>query len=388
MDRPHPAPPEPPIGRSAGPIQPALDRRLRERADGAGRLRFDRFMEIALYDPDGGYYRRTDRRFGRTGDFYTAPGVAPLFGQALAERLIAAWRAQGAPRRYRIVELGPGDGTLARDILGHLARRLPASADGFEYLLWERSPIRGEEARRRAADAAGAVRLRVAAPTGPEAPFTGAVIANEVLDAQPCRRFVAREGRWLERFVDLATMQLTELPAEPAPGPAPSEEGDELEVAPGAVALIRTVADLLADGLALIIDYGAPEGNAGRPTFQTARDHRAGGDPLTAPGTQDLSAWVDFPRVRSAARQAGLTEIAFRSQAEALTAWGLAERAAEWGRTAADPVEQVRRHLAVKNLLFGFANFRVLELATGTLARRWSPGDAALPAGVPTRAEP
>ncbi len=345
-----------------------LRARLRAAADRSGELRFDRFMEIALYAPEGGYYARPDLTFDGGGDFYTAPAVAPLFGWAVAERLLAAWRLQGAPRRYRIVELGPGDGTLAGDILEHLGRRLGPAAGGFSYELADRSSPRAEAAYRRAAGRAGAIALGLPPRTGAATPFPGAVIANEVLDAFPCRRFVARGGRWFERYVDVAAGVGTERPVDRPDLPAP-EEGAELEVADGAAGLVRSWADRLTDGLLLLLDYGGPAGNGGRATLQSLRGHRTGRDLLEDPGRQDLSAWVDFPRIRAAARRAGFLEVAFRSQAEALTDWGLGDLARPWIAAAADPVERVRRHLAVKNLLFGFPNFQVLELAAGALAR-------------------
>ncbi|MGI0052834.1 MAG: SAM-dependent methyltransferase, partial [Thermoplasmata archaeon] len=302
--------------------------RLQDRADPAGRVRFDRFMEFALYDPVEGYYSRTDRSFGAGGDFYTAPALGPLFGRAIAERILTAWRLQGTPRTYRVVELGPGDGTLAADITAHLRPQIPPEGR-WEYVLVERTGARAEAARKRAGPVEGAIELRTAPRAGMDGPFVGAVVANEVLDAQPCRRFVAREEGWFERFVDVEARREVEARAVEPPARRPAEPGEELEIAPQAGGLLRELSDLLVDGLALLLDYGGTDPGGRRVgSLQTARRHRPGSDPLGAPGLEDLSCWVDFHRMRSLAESAGFSVGALRPQAEALVAWGLPALAA------------------------------------------------------------
>ncbi len=130
---------------------------------------------------------------------------------------------------------------------------------------------------------------------------------------------------------------------------------------------MREVADHLVRGVFLILDYGMEENELRRAhpagTLAAVRSHRSLSDPLDRPGETDLSAFVNFTRVRAAARAAGWSELAFGRQAEALGRWGYPDVLAEELRRAKSPEEEVRVRLASKNLLFGFDRFQALELA-------------------------
>jgi SAM-dependent MidA family methyltransferase len=345
------------------------------RAAGAsGRLRFDRFLEIALYDPDLGYYTSSRPRLGREGDFYTAAHVHPLFAQALAERVFAEFVSLGRPNGFRVVEMGPGDGTLAVEVARAIEARLPAG-ESLEYVLVERSRAMLARATDTIA-AAGtfrSVQWRSSASLAADGPFRGVVIANEFLDALPFRRLLWRDGAWRELEVDVSRAPFrwvegsafAEIPSPPlSPGP---REGAIAEIGLEGEAFLREVADHLRSGSAVLLDYGEEEAEliGGRPsgTLTGLRDHRAVADPLTDPGEVDLSAFVNFSRLRAAARSSGLVETAYRPQAEALAAWGFQRRLDAELASAVDAESRVRLQLAAKNLMFGFGNFRVLELA-------------------------
>src|SRR5579871_2458448 len=153
-----------------------------------GAVRLDRFMELALYARTGGYYTDPGRRLGVAGDFYTAAHASPLFGRCIANWLLARWHDAGEPSHYRVLELGPGDGTLAADVVAALSTRLPPSAR-WGYRLEERGPGLASRALARARSAAGpTVRPTTLGRGDDREPTPGAVVANELLDAQPCRR--------------------------------------------------------------------------------------------------------------------------------------------------------------------------------------------------------
>jgi NADH dehydrogenase [ubiquinone] 1 alpha subcomplex assembly factor 7 len=166
-------------------------------------------------------------------------------------------------------------------------------------------------------------------------------------------------------------MEWVETPMEEpvSPPPLPSaDEGTVLEVAPGDAAALRSVGDCLVEGAWIALDFGAEEGDlASRGASGTLAAHRAHrfADPLSAPGVTDLSAWVDFTRLRAHAREAGWREAAYQSQTEALVDWGLPEVAERAATSAPDAAEGVRIRLAAKNLLFGFSTFRVLDWSAG-----------------------
>jgi SAM-dependent MidA family methyltransferase len=364
----HPAAADP----SASPPSEQLLDRLVAVADPGGFVPFDRFMEVALYADGIGYYARLDTPLGPAGDFYTAPHVDPLFGHSLAQRLEAV-RPTLDDGPLRVVELGPGDGTLAASVIPGL-RRGPTDLE-VEYFLVERGPGLRERAlaRARAAAEPFGVSVRAIPSLAALGPIRGAVIANELLDAQPARRLRWTGSAWVELGVRVDGHRL--VPAEapissPVPGPVlpgSGENGTIVEVAPGAEAAVREVADHLAAGLCVLIDYGMSESElvAGHPrgTLEAIRGHRSVADPLAAPGTTDLSTFVNFDRIRAVARAAGLVELAFGSQAEALGRWGYPALLEEAVRSSPSAQEAVRRRLAAKNLLFGFARFQVLELA-------------------------
>ncbi len=339
---------------------------LRAAGDPEGFVPFDRFVEIALYLPSDGFYA-TGHRLGAAGDFYTASHVHPVFGRSLGRRIFEEFERIGRPDRFRVVEVGPGDGTLALDILEEVGPRLPARTS-FTYALVERSPYLGAGAMERLARAGD---VRRSDSLGADGPFEGVVVANELLDALPFRRLVRRGRAWKEVGVrwgkdrwEWAESSERDLP--PPPLPETAEDGTIVEVSPSAEALVREIGDHLENGAAILLDYGAEESELarGRPsgTLAAVRDHRNLPDPLEEPGSADLSAFVNFTRVRAAAERSGLTETAYGPQREALVRWGIEDAIRDAMASAGTSEAEVKTRLAVKNLLFGFENFQVLEL--------------------------
>jgi SAM-dependent MidA family methyltransferase len=359
---------------SADDARKAAARELLRRAtDAQGFVPFDRFMEVALYGEGVGFYTRPDSPFGREGDYYTAAHASPLFGRAVAERVRTALASipKGIPAR--IVEIGPGDGTLGETLVAGLAagERAPGLS---EVVIVERSTSLSRRALDRISSAARPldVAVSVAESMGALGPFHGVVIANELLDAQPTRRLVWTGREWQEtgvrwagdRFVRAAVPAIRPVPAPELPSELPP--GTIVEVSPMAGALVREVADHLVSGLFLVLDYGMEERElvTAHPsgTLAAIRRHRYVDDPFADPGSSDLSAFVNFTRLRSVARTAGFREVAFRRQAEALGEWGLPRLLEEAVRAAPSAEAEVRTRLAAKNLAFGFERFYALEL--------------------------
>ncbi len=345
-----------------------LLRVIESSADATGFVPFDRFMEVALYDPVAGFYASARSPLGSGGDFYTAAHVTPLFARSIAARIRELRRTVGDGATFRIAELGPGDGTLASGI----AEALGPAAEGCEYAIVERSEARARETEARLATSHPSLPVRRLGSVGADGPFRGIVIANEYLDAQPVRRLLWSGTEWSELGVEVGrgALRPSDRPVVRAvPGPAlpsPAEPGAIVEVSPAAEATVREIADHLTAGAAVLIDYGLDESEllAGRPhgTLAAVRGHRAVDDPFDAPGTADLSVFVNFTRIRAAGRSSGMREVAFRSQAEALGAWGFPALLDAAVRSAGSAEAEVRVRLAAKNLLFGFERFRVLEL--------------------------
>jgi len=348
--------------------------RLKKEGGADGFVPFDQFMEVALYDRDAGFYARERTPLGSSGDFYTAPHVHPLFGRTLAERVRTVRRALGRGRPFRVVEVGPGDGTLAETVLAALGRA-PEGVEGMEYLLVERSPSMRQVALERveAAGHASGIPVRLADSVAADGPFEGVVLANELLDALPARRLEWTGSEWRElgiRVEGEAVVAASAPLRTPVPGPelpTPGEPETVLEVSLEAEGWVREVGDHLARGLAILIDYGMEQSELlvghRSGTLAAVRSHRTVDDPYAEPGDSDLSMFVNFSRVRAAARRAGLEEIMYCSQSEALGAWGFPALFEAEVRAAGTGEAEVRLRLAAKNLLFGFDRFRVLELS-------------------------
>jgi SAM-dependent MidA family methyltransferase len=319
---------------------PESDPRLAERIGAeiaaGGPMTFARFMEIALYDPEAGYYAAGAGGPGRERDFLTAPGSHPIFGWSIARRLEQVWSELGRPDRFVVREHGAGSGGLAVGILDGLGRSGSALLQAIRYQPIETS----EPARRVLAAAIEGAGLAQYLDDPDDLPAPGAVIANELLDALPVHRVEGGpNGGLLERFVDLdPSGALTTVLGQPTTaGLAARLETEAIRLEPGQPAEIclalddwmRTAASPLERGLFLIIDYG----HLARDLFAPARGstlrayhrHRVHDDPLVAIGRQDLTAHVDLTAVERAAAAGGLTLLRRTTQAEYLASLGLGE---------------------------------------------------------------
>lgn len=312
---------------------PILVARIRDEIDRAGPITFARFMEIALYDSEGGYYRASSARPGRGGDFITAPEAHSLFGRAIARHVDDVWVALDRPAGFTIREFGAGSGALAEGILaGLVADGSPLAAD-VRYRAVEVDPRRLDELRDRLVTAG--LGDRIEADDG--APIVGIVIANEVLDALPTHRVVRRDGRLREVHVGTSNSGLVDVEDEPStPALARRLAAEGIDLADGQVAEIclatdRWVANAaagLARGAMLLIDYGHPAANlydAVRRSAGTAVAYlgqQAHGDLYHAVGRQDLTAHVDVTAIERAAAAVGLHHLGTTTQGRFLAALG------------------------------------------------------------------
>lgn len=327
----------------------------------AGGISFERFMALALHAPGLGYYSAGSRKFGRDGDFVTAPEISPLFSRCLAHscRDVLA-RLDGGD----ILEVGAGSGVMAADILAELSvlDALPA-----RYLILELSAdLRARQAQ--------TLQARVPALAGrvhwldvlPEAGFRGVVLGNELLDAMPVQRFVMRAEGPRALRVDWQDAQFVWREGEPDDARL-VERIDEIARTQGtALALgyvsevnlvaedwVRSVADLLEAGLVLLIDYGFARheyyhAQRREGTLLCHYRHRVHDDPLILVGLQDITAHIDFTAIAEAAHAAGLSVAGYTTQAHFLLGADLAllVTAANEGQDSAGQLaiaNQVRR---------------------------------------------
>jgi SAM-dependent MidA family methyltransferase len=336
-----------------------------------GWIPFSRFMELALYAPGLGYYSAGSRKFGAAGDFVTAPEISSLFGRTLA-RQAADIMAQSAPH---IIELGAGSGKFAADVLGELERQdclperydiLEVSADLRERqqtLLQERVPHLAERVHW----------LDVL----PEK-ISGAVVANEVLDALPAHllrwtnagiveRGVASEG---ENFVWQERLPKNHVLLEAAQNiSVPDNYLSEISLA--ARGLIISLSERLQQGVLLFIDYGFGAGEYYHPqrsqgTLMCHYRHHSHDDPFFLPGLQDITAHVDFTAVAESAMDSGAQLLGYTTQAHFLINCGITDFLAE-----SDP-EKLRDYLPLSTQLQKLTSlaemgdlFKVIALGKG-----------------------
>jgi NADH dehydrogenase [ubiquinone] 1 alpha subcomplex assembly factor 7 len=330
-----------------------LAARLAARIARDGPIGVAAFMEACLNDPEHGYYRTRDA-IGRAGDFITAPEISQAFGELIGLWCAVVWQQMGAPATLRLVELGPGRGSLMRDAL-RAARAAPDFRKALAVHLVEtnasleaqqRAVLQDADAATTWSDDLGAV------PRG--APTI--VIANEFLDTLPIAQWVLRNGHWHERSVGLdgaGRLAFVDGASDPAPRLPPAldgraREGDIFETRDAALErLAATLATLGAPLAALCIDYGHPAQAYG-DTLQAVRRHHYD-DPLAAPGEADLTAQVDFAAVASAMQRCGLASDGPTTQAQFLGALGIAERASRL--MAANPEKAARIETDVARLM-------------------------------------
>ena len=317
--------------------------RLRERLAAqiaqTGPMTMAQYMTACLHDPDGGYYA-TRPALGAAGDFITAPLVSQMFGELIGIWAISAWRAMGSPPAFRLMEMGPGDGTLMSDLL-RAAKLSPDFLAAAEVWLIETSrPLRAQQ-QARLGDAVSWAQTLNEVPDG--VPML--LVANELLDCLPARQFERTATGWAERVVgldDAGGLCLGLVPAEdglPDARPGTVYERSGAQEALGAALGERLVRD---GGAALLIDYGRDRPGFG-DTLQAISRHKKQG-PLGNPGEADLTVHADFPAVRAAAASGGAAS-ALVSQATLLARLGIGARAEALIRSRPDQAGVIGRQL-------------------------------------------
>jgi SAM-dependent MidA family methyltransferase len=306
-----------------------------------GPLTVAQYMTACLHDPDFGYYA-TRPAIGEAGDFITAPMVSQMFGELIGVWAAASWELMGQPDEVRLIEMGPGDGTLMGDIL-KTVRHAPGFLDAADVWLVETSgPLRTLQAERLGESVRWAASL-ADVPDG--APVI--LVANELLDCLPARQFVRTAIGWAEQVVGLdADGELAfGLASSPVAGLMPdAQPGQVVEQSAAQAALGAELGQRLAadGGAALLIDYGRARPEFG-DTLQALKRHQKV-DPLDCPGEADLTVHADFPAVMDAARAQGC-EAAILTQCDFLSRLGIGARAEALVRAAPNRTGVIGRQL-------------------------------------------
>jgi SAM-dependent MidA family methyltransferase len=326
-----------------------LETEIRRLIAVAGPMSIAEYMRLCLTHPQYGYYVTRDP-LGAHGDFVTAPEISQMFGELIGVWMVAVWQQMGSPENVRVVELGPGRGTLMNDAL-RAAKVVGDFHAALVVHLVEISP-KLQQAQEQLLEGLGVPILWHSAlaevPSGPVI-----IIANEFIDALPVHQAVKRADGWHERVVEIAPSG--ELAIGIARDPLPhfeatlprglrqAPEGSVYEWRSDTVALeigrrVRT------DGAALIIDYGHAWYGLGE-TFQAVAGHSFT-DPLRAPGEADLTAHVDFAALAQSAQIIGGRIHGPISQRDLLRGLGIDKRAAALKTRAPERAAEIDQALA------------------------------------------
>jgi SAM-dependent MidA family methyltransferase len=366
-------------------LREQIEREIRRR----GPIPFSRYMEICLYDPAQGYYAAHADQFGKAGDFYTSSDVHAVFGRLLARQFDEIWQALDRPPKIEILELGPGRGLFARDVLDWSNKKFPDFLAALTYTLQESSPGLRAKLRDTLREHIGSGKAKVpeerpslahrfsggyrakddqvpeGRPTGPcrtLAPETPVIVfANEFFDALPVE-ILSPQGK-LHLAFENNRLHETWLPplAEELEfldryGVHP-EAGERIEVPMVAQDWMRQITRAIESGLLVIvvIDYGYTRNQqlAGRHrgTLMAYRHHSASSDPYQAPGEQDLTAHVNFTALAAACEQAGMQVEKLRTQSQFLMGIGEKNQFADAFEDCRLPQERAKVALQLKHLV-------------------------------------
>jgi SAM-dependent MidA family methyltransferase len=364
---------------------------IRER----GPIRFSRYMELCLYDPELGYYSRNAEQFGKAGDFYTSSDVHAVFGRLMARQFEEMWRMLGSPARIEILELGPGRGLFAQDVLDWSGKKFPEFFRALHYSLAESSPALRQrlEATLNKHFRSGKVSLPQLKPPSYEGSYGKAeaapfhrrslgldipviVFANEFFDALPVEvlgsqgelRMSDKDGRLLETWRPASAEELEFLDLY---GVHP-EAGERIEAPLIAQGYMSQIAAAVRRGFIIAIDYGytRQEQLAGRHrgTIAAYRQHSVSANAYEAPGGQDITAHVNFTALAAAAEQGGMQALPLLTQSQFLMGIGEHNQFADAFEECRLPQEHAKVALQLKHLVTPAGmgeTFRVLIASKG-----------------------
>ncbi len=397
----HPSEPE------KGDREARLRKRIEDEIRRDGPIPFSRYMEMCLYEPELGYYSRSREQFGKAGDFYTSSDVHAVFGRLLARQFEEMWRVLDSPSRIDLIELGPGRGLFARDVLDWSAKQFPEFSRALHYVLVEQSAHLQDRLKERLTQHMAVGQAQVFDSLEAAASACGQnliIFGNEFFDALPVEvvdhrgalRIRVENGRFVETFAlpGIAEVEfLDRYSVHP-------EAGERVEAALASLNWIERIARVFRSpgnaessaqtgvlgrndslrreeresrcGYVVLIDYGytREEQLAGRhrDTVMSYRQHAVSTSPYEAPGEQDITAHVNFTALRARAIDGGLDEVALLTQSQFLI--GIAEETqfADAFQDCVLPQERAKVALQLKHLISPNAmgdTFQVLLMSKG-----------------------
>jgi SAM-dependent MidA family methyltransferase len=331
-----------------------LQKKIVEKIKEQGPITFERFMSMALYDPDLGYYNTESGKIGRDGDFYTSSHLHPLFGAMIGRQITEMWDVMGRPDNFSIVEMGGGAGYVCKDLLGSLRETDFYSA--LQYVIIERSPAMRDKQQKLLSEFSGKVKWSNA--LNECCSTTGCILSNELLDAFPVHLvrmedtlkevyidFDAGDNRLIERTGDLSGNELADYFSEFSIGIG---KGHTTEVNLAIRDWLHEINETLLRGFILTIDYGYPSWDyysedRDRGTLMCYRKHQLSENPYENIGEQDITAHVNFSAVKKWGEELGIKTAGFCGQGVFMVSLGIEDDLKRISEGSKDYVFEIAR---------------------------------------------
>jgi SAM-dependent MidA family methyltransferase len=334
----------------------SLQQKIIEKIKKEGPVTFKTFMEMALYEPELGYYASQKTRIGRSGDFYTSSHLHPAFGMMLGKQIEEMWEMIGRPSAFQIVEMGSGAGYLCKDILeyyrglgiGGLASGESPRRQGLEraiiknlqYVIVELNPLMRESQKNLLSEFSDKVRW--ISSIKELSAITGCILSNELLDAFPVH-IIEMNDEIKEIFVSTDNEKLTEIKGAPSTNGIADylkefsiglEKGHRSEINLEIKNWLGEINRVLTEGFILTIDYGYSSEDyysedRNRGTLLCYHENQVTEDPYQNIGEQDITAHVNFSSVKKWGDELGINTIGFCPQGTFLVSLGIDEVIAE-----------------------------------------------------------
>ncbi|HEY8228597.1 MAG TPA: SAM-dependent methyltransferase [Pyrinomonadaceae bacterium] len=359
------------------PVRPlSLADRLAERIRVEGPITFHEWMRCALYDPQDGYYTRSDyHRWGPEGDYRTSPETSELFAATFARYFAELHQRLGSPERWQIVECGAGDACFAEGVLRALRSFFPQVYAATTYFIDEISILGIENIRRRLEPFTDHLKFGRLSSLGS---IEGIIFSNELLDALPVHRLTKRNGVLVELYVGLGSTGEFEWIVGPLSDQRLfhiySENGVDIrddyyiELSPEIDRWLTMVANKLRRGYVITVDYGAEatelyDNPARHNGTLRAYSHHKFAEILENPGEHDITAHVNWTRIRSLGSALGLSTFSFERQDKFLLDSGILDELVRRSASDVSDAEKLRLSTAVREMILPnsmAATFQVL----------------------------
>ncbi len=339
-----------------------IEELLRDEIEKQGPIPFVRFMEMALYHPEYGYYASPREKIGPQGDFYTSPLVHPIFAKLIAKQIVQMAEAIGSDDPISLIEFGAGDGLLCKNILRFIEEQYPSLFNRLQYLIIEESPsFRTTQQERLLPLYSQKVRWEKTMPKG----SIGIVLSNELMDAFPVHRLRMERQSLQEVYLTWEGDRFAEI-LRPLSTPdlltywnrldIQTEKTFDLEINLRGLDWMREVGQGLAKGFVLTIDYGYPAEQLyiaarRRGTFLCYHKHTVNENPYEHIGEQDMTSHVDFTSLAQVGEEVGLLVVGFTDQTHFLMGLGIAQEMQVYADQMEQSEEAKKHFLAMKQLM-------------------------------------